>query len=134
MRVHGPRSCTQEGFEAFRARHAPFGSAATLCLWESEERLRPVFPCGGEALDALKRRDKRLGRVIERLGPIRRGVEPDLFTALVDSVIAQQISGRAAQTISDRLHVLVGNFTPQGLAEADPSQIQQCGLSQRKVG
>ena len=30
MRVHGPRSCTQEGFEAFRARHAPFGSAATL--------------------------------------------------------------------------------------------------------
>lgn len=98
MRVHGPRSCTQEGFEAFRARHAPFGSAATLCLWESEERLRPVFPCGGEALDALKRRDKRLGRVIERLGPIRRGVEPDLFTALVDSVIAQQISGRAAQT------------------------------------
>lgn len=75
MRVHGPRSCTQEGFEAFRARHAPFGSAATLCLWESEERLRPVFPCGGEALDALKRRDKRLGRVIERLGPIRRGVE-----------------------------------------------------------
>ena len=111
MRVHGPRS-----------------------LWESEERLRPVFPCGGEALDALKRRDKRLGRVIERLGPIRRGVEPDLFTALVDSVIAQQISGRAAQTISDRLHILVGNFTPQGLAEADPSQIQQCGLSQRKVG
>ena len=66
--------------------------------------------------------------------PIRRGVEPDLFTALVDSVIAQQISGRAAQTISDRLHILVGNFTPQGLAEADPSQIQQCGLSQRKVG
>ena len=97
-------------------------------------RLRPVFPCGGEALDALKRRDKRLGRVIERLGPIRRGVEPDLFTALVDSVIAQQISGRAAQTISDRLHILVGNFTPQGLAEADPSQIQQCSLSQRKVG
>lgn len=134
MRVHGPRSCTQEGFEAFRARHAPFGSAATLCLWESGELLRPVFPCGGEALDALKRRDKRLGRVIERLGPIRRGVEPDLFTALVDSVIAQQISGRAAQTISDRLHGLVGNFTPQGLAEAEPSQIQQCGLSQRKVG
>lgn len=31
-----------------------------------------MFPCGGEALDALKRRDKRLGRVIERLGPIRR--------------------------------------------------------------
>lgn len=95
MRIHGPRSRTQEGFEAFRARHAPFGSAATLCPWESVERLRPVFPCGGEALDALKRRDKRLGRVIERLGPIRRGMEPDLFTALVDNVIAQQASGRA---------------------------------------
>ncbi len=134
MRVHGPRSCTPEGFAAFRARHAPFGSAATLCLWECGERLCPVFPCDGEALEALKNRDKRLGRVIDRLGPIRRGVEPDLFTALIDSVIAQQISGRAAQTISDRLRGMVGAFTPQGLAEADPSQIQQCGLSQRKVG
>lgn len=133
MLVHGPRSCTREGFEAFRARHAPFGSAATLCLWACGERLRPVFPCGEDALAALKRRDKRLGRVMERLGPIRRGVEPDLFTALVDSVIAQQISGRAAQTISDRLHGMVGTFTPQGLMEADPALIQQCGLSQRKV-
>lgn len=112
----GREAARRKVLRRFGPAHAPFGSAATLCLWESEERLRPVFPCGGEALDALKRRDKRLGRVIERLGPIRRGVEPDLFTALVDSVIAQQISGRAAQTISDRLHILVGNFTPQGLA------------------
>lgn len=134
MRVHGPRSCTQEGFEAFRARHAPFGSAATLCLWESEERLRPVFPCGGEALDALKRRDKRLG-------PGDRAAWTDTARGGAGSVYC---SRRQRDCTADfrkgraddfrRLHILVGNFTPQGLAEADPSQIQQCGLSQRKVG
>lgn len=53
MRVHGPRSCTQEGFEAFRARHAPSARRRRCGLWESEERAS-VFPCGGEALDAAE--------------------------------------------------------------------------------
>lgn len=134
MWVHESRSCTQEDSEAFRARHAPSSSAAMLCLWESVEWPRPVSLYDGEVLGTLKCRDRRFGWVAERLEPMRCGVESDLFTILVSSVVVQQTSGRAIQTISDQLHVLVGNSTSQGLAEADPSQIQQCGLSQRRAG
>ena len=127
-RAYGLDACPPERFAAFRERCAPYGSAATLCLRACGERLRAVFPCGEEALAFLARKDKRLGALIGRLGPLRREVCPDLFTALVESVIAQQISGRAAQTIADRLHAAVGAFTPE-----DPAVVQQCGLSGRKV-
>ena len=115
-------------------RCAPHGSAATLCLWSCGERLRTVFPCEDKALAFLKRKDKRLGALIERLGPIRHEVEPDLFTALIDSIIAQQISGHAARAVSERLRAALGAVTPEAIAAADPSVIQQCGLSGRKVG
>ncbi len=126
--------CSPERFAAFRERCAPHGSAATLCLWSCGERLRTVFPCEDKALAFLKRKDKRLGALIERLGPIRHEVEPDLFTALIDSIIAQQISGHAARAVSERLRAALGAVTPEAIAAADPSVIQQCGLSGRKVG
>lgn len=125
--------CSPERFADFRERCAPYGSAATLSLWSCGERLRAVFPCDDKALAFLKRKDKRLGALIERLGPIRHEVEPDLFTALIDSIIAQQISGHAARAVSERLHAAVGAFTPESIAAADPSAIQRCGLSGRKV-
>ena len=105
-----------------------------MCLWSCGERLRTVFPCEDKALAFLKRKDKRLGALIERLGPIRHEVEPDLFTALIDSIIAQQISGHAARAVSERLRAALGAVTPEAIAAADPSVIQQCGLSGRKVG
>ena len=39
----------------------------------------------------LKKRDKRLAEVIEKVGLIERAVIPDLFAALVNSIIGQQI-------------------------------------------
>ena len=126
--------CSPERFAAFRERCAPHGSAATWCLWSCGERLRTVFPCEDKALAFLKRKDKRLGALIDRLGPIRHEVEPDLFTALIDSIIAQQISGHAARAVSERLRAALGAVTPEAIAAADPSVIQQCGLSGRKVG
>lgn len=129
-RLCGPESA--EGFAAFRARCAPFGSTATLCLWAAEAE-RPVFPCADEALAFLKRRDKRLGTLMDRFGPVRRFVEPDLFTALVESIIAQQISGKAAQSISDRLQAASGSFSAERLAVLEPAALQQCGLSARKA-
>lgn len=131
-RLYGAQAASPQGFAAFRDRCAPYGSTATLCLWAAEGE-RPVFPCSEEALTFLKRRDKRLGALIDRFGPVRRFVEPDLFTALVESVIAQQISGKAAQAISDRLQAASGPFSAEGLADLEPAAFQHCGLSARKA-
>ena len=121
-------------FAAFRAACSPYGSVATLCLRACDEAARPVFPVEPDALCFLREKDKRLGVLIDRLGPLRRlQWSPDPFAALVHAIIAQQISGRAAQSISDRLLEAAGALTAERLASLEPAVVRGCGLSERKV-
>lgn len=92
-----------------------------------------IFRYGQVEIDHLKRRDKKLGAAIDRLGVIERQVDPDVFTALLRSIVSQQISGKARDTIWSRLHGLLGAFTPEAVGGADPAALQACGLSWRKV-
>ena len=50
-------------------------------------------------IEYLKSRDPVLKQVIEQIGIIKRAVIPDLFAALVNSIVGQQISTKAHQTI-----------------------------------
>ena len=43
-------------------------------------------------IEYLKSRDPVLKQVIEQIGIIKRAVIPDLFAALVNSIVGQQIS------------------------------------------
>ena len=92
-----------------------------------------IFVYGQTEIDHLKRRDKKLGAAIERIGAIRREIRPDPFTALIMSVTAQQISNKAADAIRTRLHALLGEITPDRIAETDVFDLQKAGLSARKA-
>ncbi len=92
-----------------------------------------IFEYGQAEIDHLKRRDKKLGAAIEIIGVIKREIRPDPFAALVLSVVAQQISNKAADAIRGRLHAFLGEITPERIAGADPSLMRRCGLSARKV-
>lgn len=54
------------------------------------------------------------------------------FPALVDAIISQQISGKAAESILNRLRALVP-ITPVDLAEADLRRLRRAGLSRAKA-
>lgn len=85
-------------------------------------------------MDYLKNRDKKLGAAIQKIGIIKREITPDPFIALISSIVSQQISNKAAKTVWNRLCMLLGNVTPEIIAQADLSQIQGCGISERKAG
>ncbi len=93
----------------------------------------PVFNYSQTELNHLKRNDKKLARIIELIGPIERAVNPDLFSALIHSIVAQQIATKAATTVWNRLLDRCGEITPHCLYAMDASEIQQCGLSMRKA-
>jgi DNA-3-methyladenine glycosylase II len=93
----------------------------------------PVFDYGQTELRHLQRKDKKLACAIEQIGQIRRSVNPDLFAALIHSIIAQQIATKAATTVWNRLLERCGEITPQCLYSMDAAEIQQCGLSMRKA-
>ena len=93
-----------------------------------------IFEYGQKEIDYLKRKDKKLGAAIDRIGMIKREVTPDTFAALVSSIVSQQISSKAADTVWNRLGLLLGTITPESIAKAEISEIQACGMSARKAG
>lgn len=92
------------------------------------------FPYDQHHTDYLAKADPTLGALIVRLGAIERPIVPDLFQGLIESIIAQQISRKAADTVTARLTSLAGEIAPASLATLPVDVLQGCGLSYRKVG
>lgn len=91
------------------------------------------FEYGERELDYLRAKDKKLGAVIDRVGMIKRRVNPDVFASLVESVVSQQISSKAARTVCGKLDDLCG-MDAKKLHSLAAEEIQSCGMSMRKVG
>ena len=93
-----------------------------------------IFRYTRQELEALSKKDKKLAAVIERIGMIERPVNGDIFAALVESIVSQQISSKAARTVQGKLEDLCERITPEKIHELDAGQIQKCGMSMRKAG
>ena len=70
------------------------------------------FTYGETELSYLRQKDKRLGEVIDRVGPVRRAVDTDLFSAVVHHIVGQQISTKAQATIWQRMQDALGRVFP----------------------
>lgn len=83
----------------------------------------------------LRRRDPVLRPVIDRVGPVTLKLERNRFQALVRSIIAQQISGKAARSIWQRLHAAVRprRVTADVIAAIPMERLRQLGLSPQKA-
>ena len=55
----------------------------------------PYFEYGNKEITALKAKDPVLGQAMDEIGLIRREIIPDLFTALLNAIVGQQISAKA---------------------------------------
>ena len=81
----------------------------------------------------LKRKDKKLGEAIDRIGHIYRECDDDLFTSIVKQIVGQQISAPAFKTVWNRFVEKLGNVTAENLCTISDDELQSCGLSYRKV-
>lgn len=93
----------------------------------------PVFPYGPKEIEELARRDERLAQAIRRIGLIQRPIVPDLFEALISSIVSQQIAKKAYETVWNRLKTLTGPVTAQNILSLDRDRIKACGLSYKKT-
>jgi len=84
----------------------------------------------GDAVAHLTACHPAFERVIARVGPCTLKPQRDLFAALVQTVISQQISVRAAHTIGERLKdACGGRLTPENVLALSPKKLRGCGLS-----
>ena len=91
------------------------------------------FDYGETEVQYLRSRDKRLGEVIDRVGMIRREVDPDLFAAVVHHIVGQQISTKAQATIWQRMQDALGQVNAETILAAGVPRLQALGISFRKA-
>ena len=85
----------------------------------------------------LRARDARMARLIDTYGPCTLGrTRRDPFHVLCNSIISQQLSAKAADTIQARVAAATGagkRFEPAHFTAAEPAQLRACGLSNAKA-
>jgi 3-methyladenine DNA glycosylase/8-oxoguanine DNA glycosylase len=86
----------------------------------------------------LMRRDPVLRAIISKYGVcgIKTGREADIFCGLVESIVSQQLSTKAAATIYGRLRALMpdgGAPTPHAIVPLSDEALRGVGLSRQKV-
>jgi len=90
------------------------------------------------AVAHLRKADPILARVIDEVGPCRLELrtEGTHFHALLRSVLWQQLSGKAAQTIHDRLRAIYGGRDPEPaeLLATSEEALRAAGVSRQKQG
>ncbi|MEO8595682.1 MAG: DNA-3-methyladenine glycosylase [Candidatus Solibacter sp.] len=87
-----------------------------------------------KAIHHLRKNDPVLSAIIERVGPYGMRYVPPQFESLVRSIIYQQLSGKVARVISDRLFAAVkGEMTPENVLKLRPARMRSLGLSTAKT-
>ena len=79
--------------------------------------MKSYFEYGEKETSYLKSRDKRLSEVIDRVGPIYREVDPDLFSSVIHHIIGQQISTKAQAAIWKRRQERLGKVNSETILD-----------------
>lgn len=90
------------------------------------------FEYGDKEIEYLKSKDTALGKAMDEIGHVYREVIPDMFMALINSIIGQQISTKAQETIWIRFQTMFDPVTPDHIQSIPTEEIQKCGISMRK--
>lgn len=88
-----------------------------------------------KAILHLKKADPVLASVIGRVGAYRIQYRDPGFETLVRSIVYQQLSGRVAKVIFERVLAAVrgGKLTPAAILKLTPARMRKCGLSKQKT-
>ena len=105
---------------AARKAAEPVVQVATPAYWE-------------EACRHLAKKDRVMKRLIPQFGDACLQSRGDAFTTLARSIVGQQISVKAAQTVWDRFEKLPRKLTAANVLKLKVDDMRAAGLSARKI-
>jgi DNA-3-methyladenine glycosylase II len=86
-----------------------------------------------EACKHLAKKDRVMKRLIPQFGDACLESRGDAFTTLARSIVGQQISVKAAQSVWDRFATLPRRMTPANVLKLKVDDMRAAGLSARKI-
>ncbi len=93
------------------------------------------LPTRRRILTHFKERDPKMARLIQALGPLQLKRNRNYFVVLCRSIVSQQISVAAADTIYSRFHKLCDGRhpTPERVSQLKDEPMRAAGLSRQKT-
>jgi DNA-3-methyladenine glycosylase II len=81
----------------------------------------------------LMKRDRIMRKLIPQFGDLHLVGRGEPFTTLARSIVGQQISVKAAESVWQKLLLVCPKCTPQQVIKAGKDKLALCGLSKRKA-
>ena len=81
----------------------------------------------------LSNKDKVLKKIIDQFPNQSLYLNNNSFHALINSIIGQQISVSAANSMKKKLFALKINITPRTIKNIKKIDLKKCGLSKQKI-
>ena len=95
------------------------------------KRIKPAY--WEEACKHLAKKDRVMRRLIPQFGDVSLESRGDAFVTLARSIVGQQISVKAAQSVWERFAALSKTLTPASVLKLKVDDMRAAGLSARKV-
>ncbi len=92
-----------------------------------------IIKANGEEVQKIRQADPRLGQLISKIGDLTIPLRDNRFEALVKSIIGQQLSVKAAETIFTRVEALCKRIEPESIIRIEETELRAAGLSKPKI-
>ncbi|MFM8658445.1 MAG: DNA-3-methyladenine glycosylase family protein [Candidatus Nitrosotenuis sp.] len=80
------------------------------------------------------KKDKKLAKIIDQVGKPNIPITKNSYESLVEAIITQQLSGKAADSISKKFRAIYGRFPkPASVLETSDDTLRKAGLSYMKI-
>jgi DNA-3-methyladenine glycosylase II len=101
---------------------------------EVSKNVTPVTPeYWAQACAHLAKKDRVMKKLIPQFGDAILETRGDAFVTLARSIVGQQISVKAAQSVWDKFSLLTKKLTPAAVLKLKVDDMRAAGLSVRKV-
>lgn len=80
------------------------------------------------------RQDRRLAKIIDQIGKPNIPITKNPYESLIEAIITQQLSGKAADSISKKFRAIYGRFPkPEDVLKTSDNSLRKAGLSYMKI-
>ncbi len=86
-----------------------------------------------QAITELAASDETMQQIIQQFDGAILSSRGDAFTTLARSIVGQQISVKAAESVWQKTLLAVPEITPQSITHIEQDLLRTCGLSHRKI-
>ncbi len=86
-----------------------------------------------EAVAFLTSKDKKLAKIVDKHGAPADWKRKEGFETLINTIIEQMLSLKAAASIFNRLKELAGEITPENIMNKSDEELRSVGLSGQKI-